>query len=168
MHTRHVRQSEVVKSQQSTVRRDWNDKITVKNYQWNWGTSSNKRLLTLGVSNLQCHYKTIESELSREMSKFVRGMVENLPALEERLRAIREQQETRPWLPKVEAVLFWTNDWVERPVKVISQTSKTSSLAALPINWFIVRGARMVIPTNMRAEILEKIHSGHEGMTKCR
>ena len=31
-----------------------------------------------------------------------------------------------------------------------------------------MRGSRIVIPTSMQAEVLKKIHSGHQGQTKCR
>ena len=32
----------------------------------------------------------------------------------------------------------------------------------------LLRGNRIVIPSSLRADILEKLHSGHQGMTKCR
>ena len=32
----------------------------------------------------------------------------------------------------------------------------------------ILRGSRIFIPQSMRKEILDKIHAGHQGITKCR
>ena len=31
-----------------------------------------------------------------------------------------------------------------------------------------MRGNRVVIPTTLRADVLERLHTGHQGMTKCR
>ena len=35
-------------------------------------------------------------------------------------------------------------------------------------NELLVKGSRIVIPSSMRLEILEKLHTGHLGITKCR
>ncbi|XP_033725165.1 uncharacterized protein K02A2.6-like [Pecten maximus] len=32
----------------------------------------------------------------------------------------------------------------------------------------LMRGSRLVIPSSMRAEILQKLHEGHQGIVKCR
>ena len=32
----------------------------------------------------------------------------------------------------------------------------------------VVRGSRIVVPTEMRKAILERIHDGHQGLGKCR
>ncbi|XP_060064739.1 uncharacterized protein K02A2.6-like [Ylistrum balloti] len=31
-----------------------------------------------------------------------------------------------------------------------------------------MRGSRLVIPSSMRAEVLQKLHEGHQGIVKCR
>ncbi|KAK0131437.1 hypothetical protein N1851_033839 [Merluccius polli] len=41
--------------------------------------------------------------------------------------------------------------------------------AALCIhNELLLRGSRLVIPSNMRNDVLEKVHEGHQGVVKCR
>ena len=35
-------------------------------------------------------------------------------------------------------------------------------------NGLLLRGNRLVIPNSLQSEILEKLHSGHQGLTKCR
>ena len=30
-----------------------------------------------------------------------------------------------------------------------------------------MRGARIIIPPSLRQDVLEKLHSGHQGITKC-
>ena len=35
-------------------------------------------------------------------------------------------------------------------------------------NGLLLRGNRLIIPASMRLEILDKIHMGHQGITKCR
>ena len=32
----------------------------------------------------------------------------------------------------------------------------------------LMRGCRIVIPSSMHLEILDKLHTGHQGITKCR
>ena len=34
-------------------------------------------------------------------------------------------------------------------------------------NGLLLRGSRLVIPNNLKADILNKIHTGHQGITKC-
>lgn len=36
------------------------------------------------------------------------------------------------------------------------------------VNGLLMRGYRIVIPSSMRSEMLEKLHRGHQGFTKCR
>lgn len=36
------------------------------------------------------------------------------------------------------------------------------------LDGLIVRGSRIVIPVNMREMVLDRIHDGHQGLTKCR
>lgn len=45
-------------------------------------------------------------------------------------------------------------------VKVKNELSETNGL--------VTRGSRIVIPKSERSEILDKIHAGHQGLTKCR
>lgn len=35
------------------------------------------------------------------------------------------------------------------------------------VNGLLMRGRRIVIPSSMRSEMLEKLHQGHQGVTKC-
>jgi len=32
----------------------------------------------------------------------------------------------------------------------------------------LIRGSRIIIPVSLRVNILQKIHDGHQGLTKCR
>ena len=34
-------------------------------------------------------------------------------------------------------------------------------------NGILLRGNRLIIPSSLHPEIIEKLHSGHQGFTKC-
>ena len=36
------------------------------------------------------------------------------------------------------------------------------------LSWQLMRGSRIVIPHSLRQDILKRIHTGHQGITKCR
>ena len=40
--------------------------------------------------------------------------------------------------------------------------------ALFVVDGLVVRNNRIVIPTSMRTEIVERIHDGHQGLVKCR
>ena len=105
-----------------------------------------------------------ENKLTCETSKFVQAIIENLPASEDRLRAIKEQQEQDNDCQKLKKYcLGQTIEWTSQLKRYYHVRDELTVAEGL-----LLRGARMVIPANMRAEMLEKIHSGHQGMTKCR
>lgn len=89
-------------------------------------------------------------------------MVENLPASEEHLKAIREQQERDPDCQKLKQYCCGrTIEWKGQLKRYYHVRDEVTVAECL-----LMRGARMVIPTNTRVETLEKIHSLHQGMTK--
>ena len=104
------------------------------------------------------------SNLSKETKEYVHAIVNNLPASEERLRVIREQQDKDPVCKQLKSYcLDGKAEW-KGPLKPYYHSRAELTVA----EGLLLRGSRMVIPSGMRAEILEKIHSGHQGMTKCR
>ena len=50
----------------------------------------------------------------------------------------------------------------------IDPTMQTISNELGVANGLLLRGSRLVIPPNLRSDILNKIHMGHQGITKCR
>ena len=101
-----------------------------------------------------------DSNLSSETKEYVHAIVYNLPASEERLRAIGEQQDKDPICKQLKSYCL---DGKADLKGTLKQYYPELTVA----EGLLLRGSRMVIPTSMRAEILEKIHSGHQGMMKC-
>ena len=105
-----------------------------------------------------------ESDLSTVTNEYVHAIVNNLPASEERLRIIREQQDKDPVCKQLKR--YCVSGEVEWKGSVKPYYHVRTELTVA--EGLLMRGSRMVIPTSMRVEILERIHSGHQGMTKCR
>ena len=105
-----------------------------------------------------------ESDLSTVTSEYVHAIVDNLPASEKRLRIIREQQDKDPICKQLKSYCVDGEAQWKGPLKPYYHVRAELTVA----EGLLMRGNRMVIPTSIRAEILEKIHSGHQGMTKCR
>ena len=105
-----------------------------------------------------------KSDLSTVTNEYVHAIVNNLPASEERLRIIREQQDKDPVCKQLKRYCVSGEVEWKGPLKPYYHVRAELTVA----EGLLMRGSRMVIPTSMRAEILERIHSGHQGMTKCR
>ena len=105
-----------------------------------------------------------ESNLSNETKEYVHAIINNLPASEERLKAIREQQDQDQVCKQLKSYCLEGKAEWKGPLKPYYQVRSELTVA----EGLLMRGSRMVIPTSMRAEILDRIHSGHQGMTKCR
>ena len=90
-------------------------------------------------------------------------LIQNLPATDKRLTEIRSQQDQDP-LKK-----YCQDGWPDRssltgPCKPYLPVANELCVA----NGLLLRGGRLVIPPNLRSDILNKIHTGHQGITKCR
>ena len=103
----------------------------------------------------------------KEADCFVNAVVESLPATETQLQRIRQHQEDDKACQQI--VLYCQSGWpdkqhlpaVARPYySVASEISVEQGL--------MMRGGRIIIPTSLRTEMLSKIHTGHQGITKCR
>ena len=79
------------------------------------------------------------------------------------VQQIRRQQEVIKQVAR-----YCLDGWPEKKklpgtVKAYSHVSAELSV----VKGVLMRGARVVIPVSMRAEMLKKIHEGHQGITKC-
>ena len=104
-----------------------------------------------------------EEAFRHEVKTYVNSVVKSLPATEERLRFIRDEQGKDPECCKLkEYCEKGSIDWTG-PVKQYFQVRNELTIA----DNLLMRGNRVVIPTSLRADILERLHTGHLGMTKC-
>jgi len=105
-----------------------------------------------------------EEVFRHEVNAYVNVIVANLPATKERLRVIREQQDKDPVCCKLKTYCQQGNiDW-KGPLKPYFPVRMELAIA----EGLLLRGNRLVIPSSLQSDILEKLHSGHQGMTKCR
>ena len=94
-------------------------------------------------------------------------MYERIPVPERRLEKIRLHQEENKMF-KV------TNDICQSgwpPKEVIPCILKPYLPVASELSvekGLLMRGSRVVIPASLRVDMLDKLHAGHQGITKCR
>ncbi len=110
---------------------------------------------------------TADDKLDSEVQAFVNLVMESLPATEKRLQQIREAQQQDEVCQKVKQ--YCREGWPDRSLVKGAVKSFLPVSAELTVqNGLLMRGSRIVIPLSMRLDILDKLHAGHQGITKCR
>jgi transposase InsO family protein len=105
-----------------------------------------------------------EETFRHEVKAYVNAIVRNLPATPERIQRIRDEQTKDPACSKLREYCEKGEIEWNGPVKQYFQVRNELTIAEN----LLMRGNRVVIPPSLRADILERIHTGHQGMTKCR
>nr|XP_057937756.1 cytokine receptor family member b2 isoform X2 [Doryrhamphus excisus] len=108
-----------------------------------------------------------DKQLEEDVCVSVNQILQQLPATESKLAQIRQAQE---------------KDYTCRKLKQLIQTGWPTSRKALPpelqeywqyhqdllvADGLLMKSERLVIPASMQEEMLNIIHEGHQGMTKC-
>ena len=111
--------------------------------------------------------KEDEVEVS-ECREFEVNLVEAIPASERRLGQIRQAQlqdevclKVREYCGKGWPKFLSSTEILLKPYWVIQHELTV-------VDDLLLRGSRLVIPSQERLDVLEKIHTGHLGITKCR
>ena len=102
-----------------------------------------------------------------EMNAFVETVMDSLPASDKKLKEIIEAQEEDEVCKKVKQ--YCLEGWPDKhmvPDAVKSYWRERGELTV--VQSLIMKGTRILIPSCMRLNILDKIHEGHLGITKCR
>ena len=108
-----------------------------------------------------------DQQLQSEATSYVNWVVDNLPATERRLNEIREHQENDSVCQNL--VEFCKYGWPEK--RTLSTDLKpyfSISAEISVVSGLLMRGSRIIIPPTLRETMLEKLHSSHQGITKCR
>ena len=94
-------------------------------------------------------------------------MVQTLPATDKRIDQIRQSQEADPVCQQL--VEFTMEGWQEKKSlsRELRQYHKVRCELAVA-EGVLMRGSRVVIPTSLHQDMLQRIHTGHQGITKCR
>ena len=105
--------------------------------------------------------------LQQKTSTYVNLVMEHLPATEQRLQEIRQCQESDEVCQQITE--FCQSGWPEKNSLTAAVKPYFPVSAELTVhNSLLLRGGRIVIPPPLRKELLNRIHSGHQGITKCR
>ncbi|UYV65930.1 K02A2.6-like [Cordylochernes scorpioides] len=108
-----------------------------------------------------------DEELQEEVEHFVRSIVLHQSTTDDRLAKIALNQKLEPTLQNV--AFYSKNGW---PAKCqLSPLERSFYDVRDEIgeeNGLLMRGLRVIIPSNMRKDVLNRIHAGHQGITKCR
>ena len=105
--------------------------------------------------------------LQGETSAFVKAVMQSLPATDQRLEEIKQHQKEDEVCQQITA--FCETGWPDKHSATASIRPFLPMSAEFCIeNGLLMRGNRIVIPPPLRRELLSKIHTGHQGITKCR
>ena len=112
-------------------------------------------------------FSEADERLQKEATAFVNLTMQYFPATEQRLQELRECQEQDTVCQKL--VELCRSGWPEKSalppdVKPYSPVSAQLSIE----NGLLLRGGRIVVPPPLRKTLLNKLHDGHQGITKCR
>ena len=109
-----------------------------------------------------------EKELSLDTENYVDSIFRQLPATDMRLQEIKEKQGRDPVCQTL--IRYCQVGWPETK----SRACETGKIywpyqGEISVNkGILMKGDRLIIPMEMRADILSKLHGAHQGITKCR
>ena len=108
-----------------------------------------------------------DTSLQLQTAAYVKAVVQSLPASEKQLERIKQHQQEDEVCQQV--VSHCQSGWPLRqelmgPVRCYYPVATELSIA----DGLLMRGNRIVIPAALRLEMLDRIHTGHQGISKCR
>ena len=104
---------------------------------------------------------------NQETQVHVDAVYNSLPATEKRIQEIKDQQRKDEICRQL--IVYCKHGWPDKeeiPVPLKPYYPFPYELTV--VNDLSMRGSRIVIPMEMRLEMLDKLHEGHLGITKCR
>ena len=107
------------------------------------------------------------NHFQQEITSYVNLIVDQLPATKTRMQEIRKEQAEDTVCQKL--MLYCQTGWPDKaklqgPYKAYAKVRYELSV----VQGLLLRGHRIVIPSKMQADIIEKLHAGHQGIAKCR
>ena len=108
----------------------------------------------------------VDTLLEEEVQALLGAILQTLPATESRLRDISDHQEKDPVCHRLmhHCQHGWPSRYhLEGTLKPFLPVAEELSVH----DKLLFRGKRLVIPQNLRAQVLEQLHAGHQGATKC-
>ena len=107
-----------------------------------------------------------DTQFNSAVDAYVDLMLQDLPATEKRLQQIQQAQKEDAVCCKL--IKYCQEGWPENnlvpgPIKPYIHVSGELTVQ----NDLLLRGSRIVIPISLQLDMLEKLHSAHEGIHKC-
>ena len=112
---------------------------------------------------------TASDELAEtEITMHVNSVIKQLPATDQRLEQIGKLSTTDETLVLLKETISngWPNKIQECPLKLQQYWNYRNDITE--VQGLLLYRSRIIIPSELRKEILERIHSGHLGMDKCK
>ena len=108
-----------------------------------------------------------DGELEHEVQAYVESVVANAPVSSQRLSEIRTATQQDGELLQI--IAFIRNGWPPKSRMLPSLQPYFSARAHLSeTDGLVLYQDMIVIPVALRSAILEQIHGGHQGLTRCR
>lgn len=105
--------------------------------------------------------------MQEEIDLYVDSILAQLPASDKRLQEIKVRQEEDEVCRKLAE--YCEDSWPDRhrlPSAVKPYWPERDEISQ--VHGLLLKGSRIIIPSSMRLEMLDCIHSAHQGITKCR
>ncbi|CAB3996246.1 Transposon Ty3-I Gag-Pol poly [Paramuricea clavata] len=109
----------------------------------------------------------VDKRLTEDLSLYVANIFESLPASERKLEEIRLLQQDDEVCRKLSE--FFTVGWPGRTKlnsTLLAYWPERGNITAQRV--ILMKDTRLVIPSSLRLDTLDKIHAGHQGIRKCR
>ena len=127
-----------------------------------------KNLITADMlSRAPAPGRSIQDSLQGEVEAYVDATFESILATQKRLKEIRQHQDEDEILRQLKG--YCQSGWpVKGNIPGVLKPYHSVSAELTVERGLLVCGSRVVIPASLRVNILDKIHTGHQGITKCR
>ena len=110
---------------------------------------------------------TTDESQQQETTLYVNSVMQSVPASEERLQEIKQHQEADGVCQQI--IEFCQSGWPKKSSLLPEVKPYFPVSGELTVeNGLLLRRGRIIIPPSLRKTLLDKIHSGHQGITKCR
>ena len=108
-----------------------------------------------------------DTQFNKEVDAYVNLVLESFPATEKQLKRIQEAQSADAVCSQVHKYCKegWPNkDLLPGPIKPYFQFAGELNVQ----KGLLLNGGRIVIPTSLQLEMLDRLHNAHQGIQKCR
>ncbi|CAA9996939.1 unnamed protein product, partial [Nesidiocoris tenuis] len=144
-------------------------KMRLMRYSYTIKHSPGKKLVIADTfSRAPSASASTEDEPTEEMNAYIQLICSNyLPASDKKLNEIKQKTKDDPVCKFLSE--FCSSGWPQRsdiPEICLPFWQHRHDISL--VDGLLLKGSRIVIPEVMRAEMLNKLHEGHQGITKCR